>query len=247
MSTNTWSFNRHIWLRYSNMPPWRLCLLYSWSILPANTTPTPPPNARSQTHANTSNLIFIVWVHTLLHEYQVLWLFCVIARCLDICQGKNWVHTPQTSQPTPHPLTFPIALRDRQRCARLSVSTCCRCGDLMGADTPTRILPSCSETNLMWAPYTTDSSFKIPSHASGNSEVILRPSFLRRTTLVFRIKQLHLTGFWISFIHEMIQEENLNFWKVTVSVVVRKEDHSNVYLILSGYRDRTVWISRNLC
>jgi len=80
----------------------------------------------------------------------------------------------------------------------------------MGADIPTRILPSCSETNLMWAPYTADSSFKIPSHASGIAEVILRPSFLRRTrvdkyTLVRRIKQLHLTVFWMCFIHGMIQ------------------------------------------
>ena len=143
---------------------------------------------------------------------------------------------------TPPPLTFPIALRDRQRCARLSVSTCCRCGDLMGADTPTRILPSCSETNLMWAPCTTDISFKIPSHASGNSEVILRPSFLRRTrvdkyTLVCRIKQLHLTGFWICLIHEMIQEEKLNFWEVTVSAVVRKR---RSYKCVSNY----AWLPR---
>ena len=120
-------------------------------------TPTPPPNAGTQTHANTSNLIFIVSAHTSLHEYLVLWLFCVIARCFDIYQEKNWVHTPQTSPPRS---PFRIALRDRQRCARLSVSTCCRCGDLMGTDTPTRILPSCSKTNLMWTPCTTDSSFK---------------------------------------------------------------------------------------
>ena len=97
----------------------------------------------------------------------------------------------------------------------------------MGADTPTRILPSCSETNLMWAPCTTDSFFKIPSHASGNSKVILRPSFLRRTrvdkcTLVCRIKQLHLTGFWICLTHEIIQEEKLNFGEVTISVVLKK-------------------------
>ena len=51
----------------------------------------------------------------------------------------------------------------------------------MGVDGSTRILPSCSETNLIWVPCTTDSSFKIPSHASGNSEVIFRSSFLRRT------------------------------------------------------------------
>jgi len=68
----------------------------------------PPPNARTQTHANTSSLIFIFWAHTLLHEYLVLWLFCVIARCFDIYQEKNWVHTPQTSQP---PLLSPSLSR----------------------------------------------------------------------------------------------------------------------------------------
>ena len=177
----------------------------------------------------------------------MLWLFCVIARCFDIYQEKNWVHTPQTSPPRS---PFRIALRDRQRCARLSVSTCCRCGDLMGTDTPTRILPSCSKTNLMWTPCTTDSSFKILSHASGNSEVILRPLFLRRTrvdkyTLACRIKQLHLTGFWICFIHRMIQEEKLNFWLVTLSVVVRKRRSYKVCLILSGYRATAVRIARN--
>ena len=41
----------------------------------------------------------------------------------------------------------------------------------------------------------------------------------------------------------MIQEERRIFWKVIVSIIIRKKSHLNMCLILDGYRDRAVRIS----
>jgi hypothetical protein len=55
---------------------------------------------------------------------------------------RNWVHTPQTIQPPP---VHRIVTWDQQNRARQSVSTCCRSGDLMGADVRAETHPSPSK------------------------------------------------------------------------------------------------------
>ena len=44
--------------------------------------------------------------------------------------------------------------------------------------------------------------------------------------------------------YRVIQDERSIFWQVIVSVTVRKKVHINMCLILIGYRDRAIWISR---
>ena len=43
-------------------------------------------------------------------------------------------------------------------------------------------------------------------------------------------------------LHGVIQEEMSIFWKVIISVIVRRNIHRNMCLILSGYRVRAVYI-----
>jgi hypothetical protein len=46
-----------------------------------------------------------------------------------------------------------------------------------------------------------------------------------------------------TLLYTVIQEERSIFWEV-ISVIVRKKNHMNMWLILNNYQDRAVWISR---
>ena len=45
-------------------------------------------------------------------------------------------------------------------------------------------------------------------------------------------------------VYRVMQEERSVFWELTVSVVIRKKFHMTICVILNGYRDGAVWISR---
>jgi hypothetical protein len=44
----------------------------------------------------------------------------------------------------------------------------------------------------------------------------------------------------IRFTYRVIQDENVIFWEVTVSVIVRKEVHLNLCVVMNFFRDRSV-------
>lgn len=85
------------------MPPWGLCLLYSWSTLPANTTPPLPPQ---RTHTNTRKHIQLNIYR--LGPYITSWIssvmvvLCHSALFRYLSREELGSHPADKSTPTPH-------------------------------------------------------------------------------------------------------------------------------------------------